>query len=107
MGRKSKAEQEIDRAIGEWKQQLLEEAEGIISDDFTRLEARLGETVEELDELKKDAKKAAAEASLARGNLKEDHRDYRMNFTFYSALFCFLGSLLGSFITFLLLWYFW
>src|SRR5699024_11112306 len=65
MGQKAKGHQELDRAIGEWKQQLLEEAEEIITGDFADMKVELAETTKRLEALGREAKKATAEAKVA------------------------------------------
>lgn len=114
MGQKSKEYQEMDRAIGQWKQQLLDEAEDLAMTDLRAFRADLAETSREFHELNKQAERTAEKASrttreakIARQQLEEDRRSYEENSHFWFVVYCFLGSLLGSFIMFLLLWYFW
>lgn len=107
MGQKSKEYQEMDRAIGQWKQKLLNEAEDIINGDFANMKEELTETTTALGELHREAKRASVDAKLARESIRDDQASHRQNFILHTGLACFFGSLFGSFITFLLLWYFW
>lgn len=107
MGQKAKGHQELDRAIGEWKQQLLEEAEEIITGDFADMKVELAETTKRLEALGREAKKATAEAKVAGEEIREDQIAYHQGFILHTGLACLIGSFIGSFIMFLLLWYFW
>lgn len=114
MGQQSEAHQDIDRAIGKWKYDLLDECSELVLEDIAEHKQQLSATIEELQALQAEAEKttqkaddAYTKAVKARHVLDEKYKKYNEGLLFWFTGLCFLSSLFGSFITFLLLWYFW
>src|SRR5699024_8577257 len=106
MGQKAKEHRRRAGATGEGKQHLPEEAEEMITGDFADMKVELAETTKRLEALGREAKKATAEAKVAGEEIREDQIAYHQGFILHTGLACLIGSFIGSFIMFLLLWYF-
>lgn len=99
MGQK-RTQNAVDEAIGEYLAKFEAELLGKIDDQLT-------ERLDTLNENEESFKRSVQEVNRSANTVRSRIDHFKNSITFYVIGYGLLSSMIGGFITFLLLWFFW